>query len=157
MNAAALVEQLAARLIAKGEMLATAESCTGGLLAKLCTDLAGSSAWFERGLVSYSNASKQALLGVSLAMLEQNGAVSEVVVQAMALGLLQRAPVQHAVAISGVAGPGGGSVEKPVGMVCIAWATPDRLRSETLHFKGDREAIRTLAAVAALQGLLLQV
>jgi nicotinamide-nucleotide amidase len=149
-----LVERIAERLRARGEWLATAESCTGGLIAKRCTDLAGSSAWFERGLVSYSNRAKQELLGVPASVLENYGAVSRETVLAMAGGLLGRAPVQRAIAVSGIAGPGGGSAGKPVGLVWIAWASATGAEAREFHFPGDREAVREQAAEAALAGLL---
>ena len=153
--ATAAVGEIAARLLARGEWLATAESCTGGLIAARCTDLAGSSGWFERGVVSYSNRAKQDLLGVAAELVERHGAVSEETVLAMAAGLLASAPVQHAIAVSGIAGPGGGSPEKPVGTVWIAWAGGRRAPAARLHrFDGDRDAIRQLATLAALQGLL---
>jgi nicotinamide-nucleotide amidase len=116
-----LTRLLAARLLAKGQMLATAESCTGGMIAAACTDLAGSSAWFERGFVSYSNEAKTELLGVPAALIAEHGAVSEPVVRAMAQGALQHSRAQVAVAITGVAGPGGGSDSKPVGSVWCGW------------------------------------
>lgn len=155
MSDAGLVEQIAARLLVRGEWLATAESCTGGLIAKRCTDLAGSSTWFERGLVSYSNRAKQELLGVPASVLETYGAVSRETVLAMALGLLGRAPVQQTIAVSGIAGPGGGSADKPVGLVWIAWASADGgSEAREFHFSGDREAVREQTAEAALAGLL---
>ncbi len=123
-------------------------------MAAACTDLAGSSGWFERGLVTYSNRAKQELLGVPEALLVQHGAVSEAVVLAMAEGLLGRAPVQHAVAISGVAGPGGGSTEKPVGTVWIAWAGVQAASAQRFLFAGDRTAVRRQAVQAAFDGLL---
>ena len=154
MSGAALIEAIAAQLLARGEWLATAESCTGGLIAKRCTDLAGSSQWFERGLVTYSNLAKQQLLGVPPSVLEAHGAVSEATVLAMAGGLLVQAPVQHAIAVSGVAGPGGGSADKPVGTVWIAWASAADARAYRYQFQGDRDAVREQAADAALVELL---
>jgi len=153
----ALVEAIAEQLLARGEWLATAESCTGGLIAKLCTDLAGSSGWFERGLVTYSNPAKQQLLGVPSAVLEQFGAVSEATVLAMAGGLLVNAPVQHSIAVSGIAGPGGGSVDKPVGTVWIAWASAPDVQARIYRFDGDRKSVREQAAQAALEGLLARL
>lgn len=151
----AAVGEIAALLLARGEWLATAESCTGGLVATCCTDLAGSSGWFERGVVSYSNRAKGELLDVPSELIERHGAVSEATVRAMAEGLLARAPVQHALSVSGIAGPGGGSEEKPVGTVWIAWASRDRGTGARLHrFDGERSRIREQAALAALQGLL---
>ena len=141
--------------------VATAESCTGGWIAKLLTDIAGSSQWFERGWVTYSNAAKQQELGVAPEVLEGHGAVSEPVVRAMAAGALARAGVEIAVAVSGVAGPGGGSAEKPVGTVWVAWAwqSPAGLRTEAAHhlLPGDRAAIRRQTALLALQGLICRL
>jgi nicotinamide-nucleotide amidase len=152
---ATLAAQVGARLSARGERLALAESCTGGLVSKLVTDVAGCSAWFDRGLVTYSNQAKQALLQVPAAILERDGAVSGACVAAMCEGLLAQAPVDWAIAISGIAGPGGGSADKPVGTVWIAWqrrgAAPGAQRHQ---FDGDRDAIRIAAAETALRGLL---
>lgn len=153
----AAVEALAAELIARREWLAVAESCTGGLIATACTDLEGSSAWFERGLVTYSNRAKHELLGVAESLLASHGAVSEPVVRAMAEGLIARAPVQHAIAVSGIAGPGGGTAEKPVGTVWIAWAGRQGVRTRAYLFAGDRQAVRAQATEAALAGLLEQL
>lgn len=143
------------RLLARKEVLATAESCTGGLIAKLCTDFAGSSKWFERGLVTYSNAAKQELLGVPAEVIDRAGAVSAEAVQAMVQGMLAHAPVQWAIAVSGIAGPDGGTPEKPVGTVWIAWAGGAVAAScSRFLFQGDRDAVRRLSARAALEGLL---
>jgi nicotinamide-nucleotide amidase len=151
----ALARQAGERLLARGQWLAAAESCTGGLIAKLCTDIPGSSRWFERGLVTYSNAAKQELLKVPAAVIEAAGAVSAATVCAMAQGLLAAAPVQWALAVSGIAGPDGGSADKPVGTVWIAWAGADVSVSASLfQFAGDRDAVRRLSAAAALEGLL---
>ena len=150
-----LAGRLAEQLLARGEYLACAESCTGGWVAKVCTDLTGSSGWFERGFVTYSNASKQELLGVSAATLAEHGAVSETTVTEMAAGVLAHSAAHWTLAISGIAGPGGGSVDKPVGTVWIAWAGPDDWhRAQCFHFDGDREAVRRQEVAAALQGLL---
>ena len=135
-------------------MLATAESCTGGLIAAACTDLAGSSLWFERGFVTYSNAAKTELLGVPTELIAQFGAVSEPVARAMASGALAHAHAQVAVAVTGVAGPSGGSVDKPVGTVWFGWATPTGLFSDCQHFAGDRAAVRTATVQHALTRLL---
>ncbi len=154
---AGLVQALAAQLLARGWMLATAESCTGGLIAAACTDLAGSSAWFERGFVTYSNAAKAQMLGVDAALIAQHGAVSEPVARAMALGALQHAQAQVALAVTGVAGPGGGSADKPVGTVWFAWALPGdapALHSEVVHFEGDRAAVRQATLHHSLRRLL---
>jgi nicotinamide-nucleotide amidase len=149
------VTRLARALTGRGETLATAESCTGGWVAKVCTDLAGSSAWFERGFVTYSNASKQDLLGVAPTTLEDHGAVSEQTVLEMVAGVLRTTPSHWAVAISGVAGPGGGSPDKPVGTVWIAGAGPTGWRTaRCLHLDGDREAVRRQAVRAVLDMLL---
>lgn len=151
----ALVAQIAERLLARGEWLATAESCTGGLIAKLLTDRAGSSAWFERGVVSYSNAAKRELLGVPAATIEAQGAVSEATVCAMAQGLRAQAPVQWGVAVTGIAGPGGGSKDKPVGTVWHAWIDAQgRVEAECRRYDGDRDAVRQQTARRALAGLL---
>lgn len=139
----------------KGWMLVTAESCTGGWIAKLCTDLAGSSAWFERGFVTYSNEAKQEMLGVKAGTLVQYGAVSEAVVAEMAVGALRHSRAQVAVSVSGIAGPGGGTATKPVGMVCFGWAQADgTVHTETCQFAGDRDTVRQQAVVYALQGVM---
>ena len=135
-------------------MLATAESCSGGLIAARCTDLAGSSQWFERGFVTYSNAAKTELLGVDAALIDQHGAVSEPVARAMAEGALRHAKAQVAVAVTGIAGPSGGSADKPVGTVWLAWATPKGVDAELQHFAGDRAAVRSATAEQALRGLV---
>lgn len=149
------VEVLAGRLLGQGWMLACAESCTGGWLAKVCTDLPGSSAWFERGFVTYTNEAKQEMLGVAAETLQAHGAVSEETVAQMAAGALARSRAQVSVAISGIAGPGGGTLEKPVGTVCFGWALQGGATSTERHrFDGDREAVRAQAVRHALQGLL---
>lgn len=135
---------LVADLLLKNRLfLATAESCTGGMIAAACTDLAGSSQWFERGFVTYSNEAKTGLLGVEAALIAQHGAVSEAVARAMAAGAITKSLAQVAVAVTGVAGPTGGSALKPVGTVWFGFALPGRLLSETLRFEGDRSAVRT--------------
>jgi len=149
-----LVEKLAARLLQRQWMLATAESCTGGLIAGACTDVSGSSAWFERGFVTYSNAAKTELLGVPVALIETHGAVSEDVARAMAAGALQHSHAQVAVAVTGVAGPTGGTAEKPVGLVWFGFALPDRVLTEQMNFTGDRAAVRAAAVRHALTRLL---
>ena len=147
---------LADILLKNGWLMAVAESCTGGMIAAACTDLAGSSAWFERGFVTYSNAAKTELLGVEPALIESHGAVSEAVARAMAQGALVRSPAQVvvAVAVTGVAGPGGGSADKPVGTVWFAWATPAGVTSEVRHFGGDRAAVRQATVAHALTRLV---
>jgi nicotinamide-nucleotide amidase len=142
-------------LLARKLMLACAESCTGGWVAEAVTATAGSSSWFERGFVTYSNAAKQELLGVKADTLRQHGAVSETVVAEMAAGALRRSHAQVALAISGVAGPTGGSPDKPVGTVCFAWVLRGEApTAETRCFAGDRETVRRQSVVHALQGLL---
>lgn len=153
-NNAVLVEQLAAKLSQRQWMLATAESCTGGLIAGVCTDLSGSSNWFERGFVTYSNAAKSEQLGVPPALIETHGAVSEDVVRAMAAGALARSHAQVAMAVTGVAGPTGGTAEKPVGLVWFGFALPDRVLTERMHFAGDRTAVRAATVRHALSRLL---
>ncbi len=148
-----LVEQLAAQLLRQRWMLATAESCTGGLIAGACTDLSGSSNWFERGFVSYSNAAKTELLGVDARLVEHHGAVSEPVARAMADGALRRSAAQVSVAVTGVAGPTGGAPDKPVGLVWFAFALPGRVLSESMRFPGDRAAVRAATVHHALQRL----
>lgn len=135
-------------------MLATAESCTGGLIAAACTDLAGSSTWFERGFVTYSNAAKTELLGVDVGLIDQCGAVSEQVVRAMAAGALTHSRAQVALAVTGVAGPSGGSPEKPLGTVWFGWATPAGVTSEVRHFAGKRAAVRQATVQHALSTLV---
>ncbi|QHE74957.1 CinA family protein [Hydrogenophaga sp. PBL-H3] len=154
MNAAELVEALARKLKERGLMMATAESCTGGLIAGACTELSGSSDWFERGFVTYSNAAKAELLGVPAELIAQHGAVSEPVARAMAAGALAHSPAQLAVAVTGVAGPTGGSAEKPVGTVWFGWATPAGTFTEHQRFAGDRAAVRAATVRHALAGLL---
>jgi nicotinamide-nucleotide amidase len=148
------VETLAVALKARGLKLATAESCTGGLIAAACTELSGSSDWFERGFVTYSNAAKTELLGVPTALIDQHGAVSEPVARAMAAGVLLNSRAQLGVSVTGVAGPTGGSADKPVGTVWLAWATPSGVTAECCHFQGDRSAVRQATVVRALAGLL---
>ena len=136
-------------------MLATAESCTGGWAAQVVTSVAGSSAWFERGFVTYSNEAKQELLGVRADTLSAHGAVSEETAREMARGALERSQSTVAVSITGVAGPTGGTPEKPVGTVCFAWARGSAVRSETRRFAGDRESIRRQSVILALEGVML--
>jgi nicotinamide-nucleotide amidase len=150
----ALCEQLAQALLARGWMLATAESCTGGMIAAACTDLAGSSQWFERGFVTYSNEAKQEMLGVDPVLIEQHGAVSEVVVRAMAFGAVRHSRARVGVAVTGIAGPSGGNPQKPVGTVWFGFQVDGRLSSETRWFDGDRGAIRAATVRHALQRLI---
>ena len=156
-NIPALVEALARELKARGLMMATAESCTGGLIAGACTEVSGSSEWFERGFVTYSNAAKSELLGVPMALIDQHGAVSEPVARAMAAGAMAHSPAQLAVAVTGVAGPTGGSAEKPVGTVWFGWATPAGVFTEHQRFDGDRAAVRQATVQHALSGLLQRI
>jgi nicotinamide-nucleotide amidase len=152
-----LVDTLAAELRDRGLLLATAESCTGGLIAAACTELSGSSDWFERGFVTYSNAAKTELLGVPAALIDEHGAVSQPVARAMATGALSHSRAQLSVAVTGVAGPTGGSTDKPVGTVWLAWATPVGVTAERHHFPGDRAAVRHATVVQALVGLLARL
>ena len=150
-----LAERLGRRLEAAGLTLVTAESCTGGWIAKVITDIAGSSAWFDRGYLTYSNRAKEEMLGVSAQTLSQFGAVSEATVREMAGGALERSGADLAVAVSGIAGPGGGTPEKPLGTVWFAWADRERpVAAVERCFVGDREAVRRQAVEHALLGLL---
>jgi len=135
-------------------MLATAESCTGGWVAQALTSVAGSSDWFERGYVTYSNAAKREALGVPKRTLLRYGAVSEQTARAMALGALRRSGAPMSLAITGIAGPGGGLPGKPVGTVCFAWAQGRRIRSETRRFRGGRSRVRRQSVIHALRGVL---
>ena len=156
-----LTQQLAQILLAKGFKIALAESCTGGLLAAQLTSLAGSSDWFERGFVTYSNQAKEESIGVSKELIERYGAVSEEVARAMAEGVLNHSLAHVSAAITGIAGPGGGSANKPVGMVCFAWgmrvADQIQTHSQTKQFSGDRQSIREQACVYAIESLLEQL
>ena len=145
---------ISSTLLARGWMLATAESCTGGMIAAACTDLSGSSQWFERGFVSYSNAAKTELLGVPAALIAEHGAVSEPVARAMADGALAHSRAHVSLAVTGVAGPTGGSADKPVGTVWLAWCVGGQTHSEMQHFAGDRAAVRAATVRYALQRLL---
>ncbi len=150
-----LAAEVGAALQQRGWMLALAESCTGGGAAQAVTEVAGSSGWFDRGFVTYSNEAKMEMLGVSAGALKQYGAVSEEVAREMAAGALRHSQAQMAASSTGIAGPGGGSAEKPVGMVCFAWATTDGvLVSRTCHFVGDREAVRRQSVATLLQGVV---
>jgi nicotinamide-nucleotide amidase len=146
------------RLKARGLKLATAESCTGGWVAQAVTAIAGSSDWFERGFVTYSNEAKQEMLGVRAETLERTGAVSEETALEMAHGALRASRAQVAVSITGVAGPTGGTPAKPVGLVCFGWALAGgRADTATKHFPGDREQVRRQSVIFALQGVLERV
>lgn len=151
----ALARQLADTLIAQRLFVSTAESCTGGWIAKTLTDLAGSSAWFDCGMVAYSYEAKQAMLGVRPQTLEREGAVSRETVIEMVSGALVHSAASVAVAVTGIAGPGGGTAEKPVGTVWIGWKRRGGYpKAEVFHFAGDREAVRRQTIAAALQGLV---
>ena len=153
-----LIGGIARQLLQQRLLLATAESCTGGWVAKTITDLAGSSQWFDRGFVTYSNASKIDMLGVDATLINQYGAVSEAVAGAMAQGALNNSLAQYAVSVTGIAGPGGGTVDKPVGTVCFGWIKKDsNALTETVLFKGSREEIRYQSVSYSLQRLLDQL
>jgi nicotinamide-nucleotide amidase len=150
-----LARQLGDALLRRGWKVAVAESCTGGWVAKCLTDIAGSSAWFDRGFVTYSNAAKREMLGLSAKTLDTAGAVSEPTVLAMAAGALARSEADLALAISGIAGPGGAVPGKPVGTVCFAWAVKETFQqADTQHFSGDREAVRRQSVAHGLRGLI---
>lgn len=150
-----LAERLGHELLNRGEWLVTAESCTGGWVAQTVTTIAGSSGWFDRGFVCYSNAAKVDMLGVPDNILERHGAVAEATARAMAQGALVHSRAHWAVAITGIAGPGGGLPDKPVGTVCFAWAQKNGgCEAQTCHFSGDRAAVREQSVCRALQGLL---
>jgi nicotinamide-nucleotide amidase len=155
-----LAERVGRRLIKQQRHLVTAESCTGGWIAKAVTDIAGSSQWFLEGFVTYGNDAKVRQLGVPRAVLKKNGAVSKATVRAMAAGALRRSEAQIAVAVTGIAGPGGAVAGKPVGTVWLGWATRRgraiRIGTQLQHFRGDREAVRRKTVRAALEGLLLR-
>ena len=154
MNLSSLSRRAGKALTKRGQTLVTAESCTGGWVAQAVTSIAGSSGWFERGYVTYSNAAKREALGVRKATLERHGAVSEPTAREMARGALHRSRATIAVSITGIAGPGGGSPGKPVGTVCFAWAQGRKIRSEARRYKGGRRSIRRQSVVHALRGVL---
>ena len=145
--------ELGRMLAARGTLCATAESCTGGLVAAAITSVAGSSEWFDRGFVTYSNEAKQELLGVRAQTIAANGAVSEATAREMAEGALRRSRAQVSVAITGIAGPGGATAGKPVGTVCLAWAGVGPTVIVTRHFEGDRTAVRRASVLEALVGM----
>lgn len=149
-----LAEHLGSLLLDRGFLLTAAESCTGGGISAAITSVAGSSGWFNVGYVTYSNQAKTGLLGVSLALIGQCGAVSEPVVEAMARGALASSGADLAVAVSGIAGPGGAVPGKPVGTVCFGWGSQDRILSRTWHFTGDRTAVRRQTVIKALSLLI---
>ena len=150
-----LADRLATEMERRGARVTAAESCTGGWIAKTLTDIPGSSTWFEYGFVSYGNNAKQTLLGVSQETLDTEGAVSQAAVDAMVMGALGASGAEYGIAVSGIAGPGGGSAAKPVGTVWLAWAGPAGVPvSEHFQFDGDRDMVRRQAVSAALTGLL---
>ena len=148
------VQAVADRLLKHRQKVCTAESCTGGLIAKTFTDLAGSSDWFERGFVTYSNAAKTDMLAVPASLIEDYGAVSEAVATAMASGALRHSQADYSIAVTGVAGPGGGSDDKPVGTVWIALASAEQMVARRYQFDGDRQAVRAATMQTALELLL---
>lgn len=150
----AIIVPLSEGLLAGEAMLVTAESCTGGWIAKCCTDYAGSSNWFERGFVTYSDAAKQEMLHVSAKLLEEQGAVAEVVALAMVAGAFRHSPASAALAVTGIAGPDGGSRDKPVGTVCFAWGHNGKSHSQTCVFAGDRNSVREQTVIHALTRML---
>jgi nicotinamide-nucleotide amidase len=152
-----LVDRLVTQLLKRHATVATAESCTGGWIAKTITDIPGSSEWFEYGFVSYGNNAKTDLLGVAAELIDQYGAVSEEVAQAMVRGAAERAAAQFAVAVTGVAGPTGGTPEKPVGTVWFAWQFAGKVDTECQQFDGDRDTVRRQTVTAALLGLAERV
>jgi len=154
LTALALAGQVSDLLLEKGWLLATAESCTGGMISAACTDLAGSSNWFERGFVTYSNEAKTDMLGVDAALIAAHGAVSEEVARAMAAGAITRSRARVAVAVTGVAGPTGGSRAKPVGTVWFGFMVDGQPSSELQRFSGDRAAVRAATVQHALQRLV---
>lgn len=149
--------ELGSRLLATGKRVTTAESCTGGGVAQAITAVAGSSQWFDLGLVTYANSTKQRFLAVSQALIEREGAVSEAVVREMAKGALRVSGADFAVAISGIAGPDGGTPEKPVGTVWFAWAGPDGITTARHQLSGDRQSVREQAVKISLEGLLQRI
>jgi nicotinamide-nucleotide amidase len=150
-----LAERAGRALQARGWMLATAESCTGGWVAEAMTMIPGSSAWFDRAFVTYTYASKREMLGVTQATLDAHGAVSQAVVEQMVAGALERSDARVALAVSGTAGPSGGTAEKPVGTVWFAWGVKGAApRSETRRFGGDRENVRRESVIHALETLI---
>ncbi len=157
MDRSETVAQLAGHLQRRGWWLSCAESCTGGGISAALTDVAGSSAWFDRGFVTYSNQAKRDMLGVEDATLTEFGAVSRETATEMAVGALANSAADLSVAVTGIAGPGGGTADKPVGMVWIAWASAARVEAICEHFSGNRAAVRAATVDAALRGLLQRV
>ena len=154
MNSTDLTKTLAAILLSRNWMVSLAESCTGGLVSATLTELAGSSEWFERGYITYSNEAKTECLEVPARLIESHGAVSELVAKAMAEGARINSGSDVAISITGIAGPSGGTAEKPVGTVCFGWATENQTLTKTMHFDGDRQAVRQQATEFALTELI---
>ena len=154
MNSTDLTKTLAEILLSRNWTVSLAESCTGGLVSATLTELAGSSDWFERGYITYSNEAKTECLDVPAQLIESHGAVSELVAKAMAAGARINSGSNVAISITGIAGPSGGTAEKPVGTVCFGWATENQTLSKTMHFDGDRQAIRQQATEFALTELI---
>jgi len=154
MNASALTKTLSQILLAKNWTISLAESCTGGLACATLTELAGSSEWFERGYITYSNVSKAECLDVPFQLIEAHGAVSEEVARAMAEGARANSGSNVSISITGIAGPSGGSIKKPVGTVCFGWSTESQTVTKTMHFEGDRQIIRQQATEFALTELI---
>ena len=152
-----LAQQLGKAVLQRGATVTTAESCTGGGIAEAITAVPGSSQWFEYGFVTYANQAKQQLLGVEDQVLQHQGAVSQSVVEQMALGAINVSGADYAIAVSGIAGPDGGTAEKPVGTVWICWLTPTKNHSQQFRFTGDRRSIREQAIKISLQELLHQI
>ncbi len=152
-----LVAELAELLLAAKARMTTAESCTGGLIAGALTAMPGSSAWFEQAVVTYSNGAKQSLLGVPASVFEQHGAVSEACVLAMAKGACERSGASVSVVASGIAGPDGGTPDKPVGTVWLGWSVGNTVSAELLHLEGDRRAVREQAVLHALRGTIARI
>lgn len=157
-NTEASLEDLASRigdeLASRNEMLVTAESCTGGWVSMLVTSIAGSSSWFDRGFVTYSNESKQEMLSVDEQVIEIHGAVSEETARHMVQGAMENSRAQAGLSVTGIAGPGGGSIEKPVGTVCFGWLVDGHCETETCHFSGNRQEIREQSVRKVLTGIL---
>ena len=154
MNSTDLTKTLAEILLSRNWMVSLAESCTGGLVSATLTELAGSSEWFERGYITYSNEAKTECLDVPAQLIESHGAVSEPVAKAMAEGARINSGSDVAISITGIAGPSGGTAEKPVGTVCFGWATENQTLTKTMHFDGDRQAVRQQATEFALTELI---
>ena len=152
-----LVARIGNELVSRGEMLVTAESCTGGWVSMLITSIAGSSSWFDRGFVTYSNEAKQEMLAVDKQVIEIHGAVSEESARHMVQGAIEHSNAQAGLSVTGIAGPGGGSPEKPVGTVCFGWLVDGQCETETCHFSGNREEIREQSVRQVLTGILARL